>query len=230
MAGTALAPTPETEARDQLHRIKNHWQEFWSELKDFHDNQRWGALGYTSFKKCVEAELGFTEQRAYQVLGAAAILETLRTQPWLSTEGLTERHARELLPLKDEPEAVEAVWREANKRAAGRDQPVTAAVIREVREERQQRDEGIPRTRMVQPGSPETLVYGFTGAVPLSISCACGTPFEAAVPLTEGGRGSVMCRKCGRTYSVRAEVSETVETAAVRKAALQAARRQKEAQ
>lgn len=90
------------QARAQIARIKGSWQAFWFELKDFHDNRRWLPLGYTSFKDCVECELGFSEQRAYQFLDAARIRAELDTQHVLSIERATEGQLRELKPLLPE--------------------------------------------------------------------------------------------------------------------------------
>lgn len=100
-------------AREQLERIKGHWQEFWFELEDFHGHERWTALGYSSFKKCVEAELGISGAHAYRILEAAAVVTALRSHPGVTTATLTEKQARALVPLKEEPEQMAAAWQEA---------------------------------------------------------------------------------------------------------------------
>jgi hypothetical protein len=87
------------EARARIARIKDHLQTLWSELWDFHERQGWLALGYTSFKECVEQELGLSERRAYQLLDAARIRAELDTEPGFSIVHATERQLRELKPL-----------------------------------------------------------------------------------------------------------------------------------
>lgn len=92
----------EIEAREQIERIKNHWQAFWFELKDFHDSRGWQLLGYTSFKVCIEQELGISEQHAYRLLDAADIREELGTNPGVSIDRASERQLRELKLLEPE--------------------------------------------------------------------------------------------------------------------------------
>lgn len=91
-----------TEARAQMQRMKEHWQAFWFELKDFHEHKGWLPLGYTSFKACVEQELGMSEVHAYRLLEAANMRAELGTNPGVSIDMVTERQLRELKPLEPE--------------------------------------------------------------------------------------------------------------------------------
>ncbi len=95
-----IAALTATGAREQIERIKNHWQAFWFELKDFHDCQGWLPLGYTSFKACMEQELGISKQRAYQLLDAASMMEELNSQHVLTIDRATEGQLRELKLLE----------------------------------------------------------------------------------------------------------------------------------
>ena len=97
-----ILPLTAVEARAQISRIKGHWQAFWFELKDFHERKGWLPLGYTSFKDCVEQELGFSERRAYQLLDAASIRAELGTEHVFSIGNATEGQLRELKPLAPE--------------------------------------------------------------------------------------------------------------------------------
>lgn len=94
------AALTETEAREQIQRIKGHWQAFWFELKEFHDRQGWLALGYSGFEACVEGELGITRQRAYQLIDAAKVrTELYECQHVLTLDSATEGQLRELKTL-----------------------------------------------------------------------------------------------------------------------------------
>jgi hypothetical protein len=101
---------PVQQARACLDRLKDHWQAFWFELRAFHEGKGWLALGYSSFKACVEQELGMSERHAYRLLEAAGVYERL-TDHAVSTENLTEYHARQLVPLP--PTEQRAVWADA---------------------------------------------------------------------------------------------------------------------
>lgn len=114
---SVLPENPVAVAREQLDRIKRSWVQFASDLKDFHDQERWRDLGYDSFIDCVENELGWGRQHVHRVLAATDTLAVL--QSVLSPMGDTiplptnERQTRELAPLRGEPERMAAVWRQA---------------------------------------------------------------------------------------------------------------------
>jgi site-specific DNA-methyltransferase (adenine-specific) len=90
------------EAQECLTHIKAHYQDFWRYLKEFHDRQGWGVLGYASFKECIQQEFAFTPRRAYQLLDALEVVTTLASEPGFTPgqlAAITERQARELKPL-----------------------------------------------------------------------------------------------------------------------------------
>jgi hypothetical protein len=155
------APTlTAAEARATLDRVKTAYQTFWVELQRFHAGRGWQALGYRSFRQCVEVELQVSEQRAYQLLDAAAVraaLEAADTQHVLSSEqlaALTEAHCRVLKPLS--PAARLAVLARADPRSTSA--PRLRAVVgqhpeylaRLAREAEQAR----ARHRLPTPGPP----------------------------------------------------------------------------
>mgnify|MGYP001572363411 CR=1 FL=1 len=102
MESTALVAMTEEEARTQIQRIKSHYQSFWFQLSEFHNRKGWLALGYSSFKACVETELGLSERRAYQLLDAASIRTDLDTEHMFSIDQATEGQLRELKALEPE--------------------------------------------------------------------------------------------------------------------------------
>ncbi len=92
----------ESEAREQIRRIKGHWQAFWFELKDFHDKQGWLVLGYSSFEACVNQELGISKVHAYRLIEAAELREELDSNHVVTIDRATEGQLRELKPLEPE--------------------------------------------------------------------------------------------------------------------------------
>lgn len=87
------------DARAQLQRIKDNWQSFWFELKDFYDHHRWIELGYDTFAACVESELRLSARRAFQLIDAAIVRESLSNEPGFVASDMNERQARELKVL-----------------------------------------------------------------------------------------------------------------------------------
>jgi protein gp37 len=109
-----LFDTPAQIAREQLDRIKRSWVEFATDLKDFHDQQRWRDLGYGSFSDCVTNELGWSQQHVSRVLLAAETVAALQAAGTpMGVLPTSERQVRELAPLRDEPERLSATWRQA---------------------------------------------------------------------------------------------------------------------
>lgn len=153
--GIALAPLTLDDARACISRIRDHYQSFWFELRDFHAGRGWIALGYSSFKGCIEQELGMSEQRAYQLLAAAQVHDNLAgdTQHVLSIE-LTEGHARQLAPLP--PEEQRATWAEAIRTdPAGRP---SITDLRRIVKERSEEIKAERPPRVVVPASAPVIV------------------------------------------------------------------------
>lgn len=85
---------------------------------------------------------------------AHRIIESARTAAMLpiGNRPTVESQARELAPLRDDPEEMREVWREANERGGGKP---TASAIREAREERRQAEPPQP-----EPLDPESWPTG----------------------------------------------------------------------
>lgn len=117
-------------ARQQLDRIKRSWVQFALDLRDFHDNERWRDLGYTSLENCVEHELGWRKAHVFRVLTAAQTLAVLQESPAGDLPlPANEWQVRELAPLRDEPERLRETWRHAVE-TAPRDANGTPVITR----------------------------------------------------------------------------------------------------
>jgi hypothetical protein len=106
-----------------------------------------------TFEEYAEQRWGLIARRAYQLIDAAAVDGSLRTnvhkdQPLPANEA----QARELAPLLDDPEELRDTWEEANRRTDGKP---TAAAVRGVRKERQGRAPGRPSMPKPKPAEPE---------------------------------------------------------------------------
>lgn len=94
-------------------------------LLTIRDNRLY-RTSYGTFEEYCRNTWGFNDRRASQIIEAAHVSKILGTAP------ATESHAAALAPLKDDPDAMRAVWETANERTDGKP---TAKVIRECREE-----------------------------------------------------------------------------------------------
>lgn len=94
------------------------------------DARLYRATGYSSFEAYCKDRWGMSRFRAYQLIDASEISELLTN---VNSPPLTnESQARELAPLKREPEALQEVWEEAVERNGGKP---SGREVREVREE-----------------------------------------------------------------------------------------------
>lgn len=87
--------------------------------------------GHTTFEDYCRARWQMDRSRAYQFISAASVMETLSTDVDILPPAY-EVQARQLSPLRNDPETLKQVWNEAVERSNG--QP-SAQIIREVREE-----------------------------------------------------------------------------------------------
>lgn len=86
-------PLSSNEARRLVSRINNQSADVRTLVLQMHDGQGWKALGYQSWKACVEGEFVFGRQYAYRLLEAAQVEQ--RVSPVGDTK-LRETHVREL--------------------------------------------------------------------------------------------------------------------------------------
>jgi hypothetical protein len=133
MREVALSLTPEA-ARVLTDEVKADAQALWAKLLTLYEGEAHVALGYTSWEAYYSAEFGQSGRRGYQLLEAARVIVAL--EPLQNFAMPANDHvARELVPLKDDPEAVRQVWADAVERAG--DAAPTATLVREAVEEYQ---------------------------------------------------------------------------------------------
>lgn len=110
--------------------MKRDAESLWRKLVRLYEGGAHEALGYTSWHAYAQAEFGYGGSRAYQVLDAERVADTLQFTNG-GTAPANERQARELITLMrtDENLAVE-VWNELN---ATYGDTLTASHIRDAR-------------------------------------------------------------------------------------------------
>jgi hypothetical protein len=86
---------------------------------------------HASFEVYCEERWGMARNTAYRLIDSAKVVHVLGDPEDLTNEA----QARELAPLTDEPDMAKAVWLAVEKRAEETHKPVTANLIRQVREE-----------------------------------------------------------------------------------------------
>lgn len=87
---------------------------------------------FGTFEAYCEQRWQFTHGRARHLIAAAEVTAVIQDQSDTAVSLSSERVARELAPLRSEPDTLRQVWTEAVERSNGNP---TAAVVREVRDE-----------------------------------------------------------------------------------------------
>jgi hypothetical protein len=119
------------EARRLTDEARAKAAELWDVMLRLYRGGAHVALGYASWSLYCAAEFDIRKATAYRLVTAAEIVETLASLPGETPPPTTERVARELAPLRDDPAALAEAWEDANATAADRGEPVTATVVRE---------------------------------------------------------------------------------------------------
>jgi hypothetical protein len=88
------------EARGLIAEIKANLQSARGLLLDLYNGKGWIALGYPSWRKCVEAEFDLSQTHLYRELAAAQV--ELNISPVGEIGSIPERHCRELTGLPPE--------------------------------------------------------------------------------------------------------------------------------
>lgn len=136
------------EARACVERIKAQAEDIAAQLLDLRERQGWKALGYTTWQDCVRDEFDHSPSYAHRLINAHivnGILATMvpaKTLPMGNVPTLPERHARELVPLVKEPEALVAV---AAKVIAEKGEGATAADFHDAVDEHYGREPSSPK-------------------------------------------------------------------------------------
>jgi phage N-6-adenine-methyltransferase len=111
------------EARSLTDEVKRDGERLWRKLVELYDGQAHTALGYASWHSYCEAEFDFKQAQAYRLLHAGQVNAIIQMD---NATLLTESHARELAPLRRQPEKVRDAWTEASA-----DGEPTAVKVRE---------------------------------------------------------------------------------------------------
>lgn len=124
-------PVPATlstdEARSLTDEVKADAERLWRKLAELYEGEAHIALGYGSWHSYCTAEFGLSEKRSYQLLDAGRVASAFDSTPG-RTGPPTEKHARELAPLRNDPEALREAWTEVMQT---HDKP-TSADVREI--------------------------------------------------------------------------------------------------
>ena len=136
--GTALAPLPaasmETASLPDLEAVIERGQQTFYEvgaaLLTIRDRRLYREA-HATFEDYCRERWDFSRPRAYQLIDAAQVTGLLSTTVDTPLPA-SESQARELAPLKDEPEAVAAVWQEVTEHAEETGEKITAAAVRAV--------------------------------------------------------------------------------------------------
>jgi hypothetical protein len=102
----------QTEARRLTDEVKADAQRLWAKLLHLYKGGAHIALGYSSWADYCQQEFKMGKPRSYQLLQAARVINQFTTVDSLQVTSQvpeSERVARELVPLLDNPEH----WREA---------------------------------------------------------------------------------------------------------------------
>lgn len=105
-------------ARTYIHEIKYHMEEMITHIEtirpliaELHEKKGWEALGYKSWRQCVNAEFEQSQAHLYRQLEAAKIEKVV--SPTGEIGKIPERVLRPLASLP--PEQQQEVWQEATK-------------------------------------------------------------------------------------------------------------------
>jgi transposase-like protein len=123
------------EARSLTDEVKHDAERLWSKMVELHDGDAHGVLGYTSWHAYCAEEFGMGQAHAYRLLHSGQVLAVIpRDNPKLSSE----RQARELAPLLDQPEQLREAWSAASKNGQPTAKEVRAIVQKHAPEVKQE--------------------------------------------------------------------------------------------
>lgn len=118
--GSVRGPLTEDRARELVNGIKSHAETMGQMLSELYEGRGWEPLGYSSWRECVKAEFGWSTSHMYRLLNAAEVQETFSP-----IGGISERVARELVPLPVEQQKVAYTLAQI---ASGEDHPTARTV------------------------------------------------------------------------------------------------------
>lgn len=125
-ATTALTPRL-FELEQTIERGLSTFVEVGEALLEIRDSRLYRE-SHKTFEDYCQERWGWTRQHANRHIAAARTVEILEPTGSIPTD---ERQARELAPLRDEPEQMAEAWQEAQVLAEAKARPVTAADVKE---------------------------------------------------------------------------------------------------
>lgn len=115
-----------TEARECVNLINKHLGNLRALLLDLHNRKGWQALGYSSWRECVNQEFAYDQSYLYRLLSAAQVELNINSP-------LGEIPERQLRPMTAiEPEQQKAVWDVINLTAKELKIERTATVVKSI--------------------------------------------------------------------------------------------------
>lgn len=103
------------EARRRVEEVKADAAALWAKLLGLYEDEVHTALGYSSWGAFYEAEFGESAGRGYQLLRSAEVVAVLGAGESTDVHPASEAVARELAPLRREPERMREVWDQARQ-------------------------------------------------------------------------------------------------------------------
>jgi hypothetical protein len=91
--------------------VKQDAERLWRKLVELYEGRAHLALGYSAWGVYCDSEFGMKQSRAYQLLDAGRVARVLDSTPG-GIRPPTEKHARALAPLRDEPDQLREAWAE----------------------------------------------------------------------------------------------------------------------
>lgn len=122
---TVVSVMTKDEALSCVAMISHHMNSARAQLHDLYERRGWVALGYASWRECVETEFGQSQNYLYRQLNAAEIESRILPNGKIGT--IPEGQLRPLTKLTPMEQPV--AWQEANERSGGKP---TARVVEQV--------------------------------------------------------------------------------------------------
>jgi len=101
-------------------RIRVTVEDVWSLLLEAHNGRAWEALGYPNWREYAQQEFDFSRSQPYRLLDQGRVIQALESVNSPIGEKPNEAQARELAPLKDDPEKMSEAWSEAVTESNGK--------------------------------------------------------------------------------------------------------------
>lgn len=117
--GEVVVLLTQAAARKLTDEIKADAHKLSDKIVQAYDGGAWSALGYSSWREYTMSEFDMSQSQAYRLLDMGRVMRALESVSPIG-EKPNEAQARELVPLKDEPEKLANVWKNANERKEGK--------------------------------------------------------------------------------------------------------------